>query len=108
MHVLAIQIITRLYFSPPIDPRFWPTVGNGHVATVVYSDTVFMNGLYNGNGTESMRARIPAMTAVNIQSISPNGTARLFVLDMKKGTAIVVNVVLDFVLYSTGQLILEV
>ena len=67
-----------------MDPRFWPTVGNGHVATVVYSDTVFMNGLYNGNGTESRRARIPAMTAVNIQSVSLQGT-RTFMLDMEKG-----------------------
>ena len=74
-----------MYCSPPVDTRFWPTVGNGHVAAVVYSDTVFMNGLYNGNGTESMRARIPAYTSVNIQSISQRQDSRMFTLDMKKG-----------------------
>ena len=74
-----------LYLRPPEDPRFWPTVGNGHVATVAYSDTVFMNGLYNGNGTDSRRARIPAMTAVNIQSISPSAVSLQYILDMKKG-----------------------
>ena len=64
-------------------------MGNGHVATVAYSDTVFMNGLYNGNGTDSRRARIPAMTAINIQSISPNGTYMQYILDMKKGFSLI-------------------
>ena len=31
-----------------LDFRKMAAVGNGHVATVVYSPTVYMNGLYNG------------------------------------------------------------
>ena len=35
-----------------IDYRIMPYVGNGHVATVIFSDSIYMNGLYNGeNGS---------------------------------------------------------
>ncbi|CAG9784083.1 unnamed protein product [Diatraea saccharalis] len=45
-----------------------PSVGNGHVATNVFSDTVYMNGLYNGRGGRSHRARIPAYANVRLNS----------------------------------------
>ncbi|CAF3928914.1 unnamed protein product [Rotaria magnacalcarata] len=32
-----------------LDYRMMPYVGNGHVATVVFSDFIYMNGLYNGD-----------------------------------------------------------
>ncbi|CAF3721880.1 unnamed protein product [Rotaria sordida] len=35
-------------------------VGNGHVATVIFSDFIYMNGLYNGANGTSHRARIPS------------------------------------------------
>ncbi len=31
-----------------LDFRLLAYIGNGHVATVVYSDFIYMNGLYNG------------------------------------------------------------
>ena len=31
-----------------LDFRIMPYIGNGHVATVIFSDLVFMNGIYNG------------------------------------------------------------
>ncbi len=31
-----------------INYRLMPYVGNGHVATVVFSNFIYMNGLYNG------------------------------------------------------------
>ena len=31
-----------------LDFRLLPYIGNGHLATVVYSDYVYMNGFYNG------------------------------------------------------------
>lgn len=35
-----------------LDFRLLPYIGNGHLATVVYSDYVYMNGFYNGeNGS---------------------------------------------------------
>lgn len=41
-------------------PYTFPEVGNGHLASVVLRDTVFMNGLYNGELGKSHRARIPS------------------------------------------------
>ncbi|CAF0972643.1 unnamed protein product [Rotaria sp. Silwood1] len=43
-----------------LDYRMMPYVGNGHVATVVFSDFIYMNGLYNGENGTSHRARIPS------------------------------------------------
>ncbi|CAF1126931.1 unnamed protein product [Adineta steineri] len=43
-----------------IDYRIMPYVGNGHIATVVFSDFIYMNGLYNGENGTSHRARIPS------------------------------------------------
>ncbi|CAF2890823.1 unnamed protein product [Rotaria sp. Silwood2] len=31
-----------------LDFRILPYIGNGHIATVVYSDFIYMSGLYNG------------------------------------------------------------
>lgn len=30
----------------PSNERFMPSIGNGHIAANVFSDTVYMNGLY--------------------------------------------------------------
>ena len=61
------------------------SVGNGHVATVVDSDTVYMNGLYNGGRGESHRARIPSR--INIHAIVPDEgkTVHRFILDTEQG-----------------------
>jgi len=45
------------FCSLPDDEKQVPTIGNGHVATLVYSDTVYMNGLYTGLRGDSHRAR---------------------------------------------------
>ncbi|XP_064602978.1 protein-glucosylgalactosylhydroxylysine glucosidase-like [Liolophura sinensis] len=55
----------------PTDRGLWPTVGNGHIATVVNSDTIHMNGLYNGAQATSHRARIPALIAIEISIAAP-------------------------------------
>jgi len=34
----------------PEELRYFPSVGNGHLATVVNTDTLYLNGLYNGRG----------------------------------------------------------
>ncbi|CAM4963855.1 unnamed protein product [Rotaria socialis] len=46
--------------GPFLDFRLLPYIGNGHLATVVYSDFIYMNGLYNGENGTSHRARIPS------------------------------------------------
>ncbi|XP_049885269.1 protein-glucosylgalactosylhydroxylysine glucosidase [Pectinophora gossypiella] len=54
--------------SLPTDDRFMPSIGNGHLATNIFSDTVYMNGLYNGRQGESRRARIPAWANIRLNS----------------------------------------
>lgn len=56
----------------PSDDRFMPSIGNGHIATNVFSDTVYMNGLYNGRKGESRRARIPAWGNIRLKSTLTN------------------------------------
>ena len=36
-----------------IDFRYMPTLANGHLGFQPYGDTVFLNGLYNGNDGKS-------------------------------------------------------
>lgn len=45
-----------------------PSIGNGHIATNIFSDTVYLNGLYNGRKGESHRARIPAWANIRLNS----------------------------------------
>ncbi|XP_046585029.1 protein-glucosylgalactosylhydroxylysine glucosidase-like [Haliotis rubra] len=69
----------------PSDERLWPEIGNGHVATVVKGDSMFMNGLYNGKERDSHRARLPSTVAVSITSITPSNVTKKFVLDIGRG-----------------------
>lgn len=50
-----------------------PSIGNGQLATGVYTDTVYMNGLYNGELGESHRARIPSQINIRM-SVGANQT----------------------------------
>ena len=54
---LFLVYAIEFFRSLPDDDTQVATVGNGHVATLVYSDTVYINGLYNGVRGESHRAR---------------------------------------------------
>ncbi|XP_047545214.1 protein-glucosylgalactosylhydroxylysine glucosidase [Vanessa atalanta] len=72
--------------SLPSDDRFMPSVGNGHIATNVFSDTVYMNGLYNGRKGESHRARIPAWANIRLKSTLTNHPySPVYSLDTKHG-----------------------
>ncbi|XP_064622218.1 protein-glucosylgalactosylhydroxylysine glucosidase-like isoform X2 [Lineus longissimus] len=69
-------------------PRFMTSVGNGHVGTVIDSDTVLMNGLYNGRHGDSHRARIPSMVSCNITGFHPHQPykpRRAYTLNMMNG-----------------------
>ncbi|XP_077296184.1 protein-glucosylgalactosylhydroxylysine glucosidase-like [Arctopsyche grandis] len=52
--------------SLPTDERYMCSIGNGHVATDVFSDSVYMNGLYNGERGDSHRARVPAWCNIQL------------------------------------------
>ncbi|KAL4217202.1 hypothetical protein ACF0H5_023655 [Mactra antiquata] len=66
--------------------RFRPPIGNGHVATNVLSDAVYMNGLYNGLEDRSSRARLPAFVAIDIDSGNQHSIHRRYILDLYNGT----------------------
>ena len=70
------------------DPRLNPSVGNGYLATTVYSDTVYVSGIFNGRGTKtpSHRARIPSTAAIIVRSnLTSNATHELFRLNVEQG-----------------------
>ncbi|XP_052787604.1 protein-glucosylgalactosylhydroxylysine glucosidase-like [Mya arenaria] len=72
--------------TPPADAKLWPSISNGHVGTVVHSDSVYMNGLYNGNGTTSTRARIPAFTSLDVINFAPDeNVSTTYCLHMNSG-----------------------
>ncbi|CAG4943725.1 unnamed protein product [Colias eurytheme] len=70
----------------PTDDRFMASIGNGHVATNVFSDTIYMNGLYNGRKGESRRARIPAWSNIRLNStLTHHPYSPVYSLDTKRG-----------------------
>nr|XP_022334710.1 protein-glucosylgalactosylhydroxylysine glucosidase-like [Crassostrea virginica] len=67
----------------PRDPRVLPTIGNGHIATVVKTSTLCMNGLYNGYAIKTHRALLPAILIRNV-SIDVDVTSN-YSLDIQNG-----------------------
>lgn len=83
---LTLLLANKLpVFNGSLDYRVMPYVGNGHQASTIFNNAVFLNGLYNGIRGESHRARVPNIH--NFSFISPaNGfTFRQYALDMKNG-----------------------
>jgi len=71
----------------PEDVRLWPSVGNGHISMVAYSQNVSMNGLYNGFMNASHRAAIPFPLLANLTGINNSEAVnRTYVLNTKAGT----------------------
>jgi len=89
------------------DPRLNPSVGNGYLATTVYSDTVYVSGIFNGRGakTPSHRARIPSTAAIIVRSnLTSNATEELFRLNVEQGVfyhrIVVQNLTLEQKIYA--------
>ena len=55
----------------PKEADFLPSVANGNLGTRVHSETVFMNGIYNGYMNSSHRAAIPSTCSFNITGTEP-------------------------------------
>lgn len=71
----------------PEDERLMATVGNGYLATRIYSDSVFVSGVYNGRRREpSHRARIPSTVAIRMSLEDDTvATNTLYSLDVGRG-----------------------
>ncbi|XP_045486467.1 protein-glucosylgalactosylhydroxylysine glucosidase [Pieris rapae] len=73
-------------FTLPSDDHFMPSIGNGHIATNIFSDTVYKNGLYNGRKGESRRARIPSWANIRLNStLTNNPYSPVYRLNTKHG-----------------------
>lgn len=89
-----------MFFSLPTDELEMPSIGNGQLATGIYTDTVYMNGLYNGEKGESHRARIPSQINIRMDVTSNiNAAQQRFILDTEKGQ-IMVKVAYRFYVYT--------
>jgi hypothetical protein len=82
--------------------RLWPSVGNGHVSTVVHSPVVCMNGLYNGYGVTSHRAAIPSPLSANVTAINHRRPLkRFYALDTRKGVFFLHLFILCFISFNS-------
>ena len=70
-----------------INEKLLRSVGNGHIATNVFGDTVFVDGVYNGRLGESHRARLRARHASDFEVVGCTGQQeeRLYILNMESG-----------------------
>ncbi|XP_070540415.1 protein-glucosylgalactosylhydroxylysine glucosidase-like [Ptychodera flava] len=70
-----------------IDTRYMASVGNGHVATVIYSNTTYVNGLYSGQEGFSHRARVPSKNAIRVHfdPFVEKDISRHFILNTEQG-----------------------
>ena len=71
----------------PTDDRLMATIGNGFLATSVFSDSVFVAGVYNGRRREpSHRARVPSSVAIRMSLEDKSiATTTTYSLDVQKG-----------------------
>ncbi|XP_078001372.1 protein-glucosylgalactosylhydroxylysine glucosidase-like [Glandiceps talaboti] len=53
-------------YKLPSNNRYMASVGNGYLSTVVYGNTVYVNGVYNGFLAQSHRARIPSTNSIQV------------------------------------------
>lgn len=71
----------------PTDERLMATIGNGFLATSVFSDSVFVSGVYNGRRREpSHRARVPSTASIRMSLVDKAvTTSTTYSLDVQKG-----------------------
>jgi len=74
--------------SEPVGTEMMASIGNGYVATVVGSDTLYATGVFNGeltNSTDVVRARIPSPLAVDVILNGPKLLLNDSALDLARG-----------------------
>lgn len=53
-----------------VNDRYMPTLASGLIGVSVYSENLFVNGLYNGKGPNSHRAKVPALIMARVRLAS--------------------------------------
>lgn len=59
LFVLSTSQLPRRRDNNQIETKLMPYVGNGHLASTIFDNSIYLNGLYNGAKTDSHRARVP-------------------------------------------------
>lgn len=77
------------FFRLPNDSSRLPTLGNGHIGFTVFAKELYMNGLYNGQGGLSHRARIPNYVNILMEDCARNDEACNFTMNMHHGVFMV-------------------
>lgn len=84
------DVSTEAYiFETPTLPQeacCMPTVGNGYLATTVYSKVIHVNSIYNGRFGDSHRAKIPSTADIHIDSKDKKFNKESFLLNVINGT----------------------
>lgn len=65
-----------------------PTLSNGHIAFVIYDDSIYMNGLYSGFMSNSHKARIPNYSSIQLDKckiLQLNNSRCKYTLDIENG-----------------------
>lgn len=78
-----LKIIFYYFSSLPENHNFMPVLANGHLGFTTFSDSVYMNGFYNGKMGLSHRARIPNYSNIQIKTCQLNKC--IYCLDTKTG-----------------------
>jgi hypothetical protein len=73
-----------LCVSLPDDLNLMPVLSNGHVGFGVFSDSVYMNALYNGHAGLSHRARIPNYANIQLTHCRMSDSCK-YTFNMKYG-----------------------
>lgn len=82
---INFYILVPFYFNLsrfPDDDRFAPPIGNGYLATNLFSDAIYVDGVFNGYRKDSHRARIPSTASIRVTS---EVISDVYCLDMRNG-----------------------
>uniref|UniRef100_A0A182K1P1 Protein-glucosylgalactosylhydroxylysine glucosidase n=1 Tax=Anopheles christyi TaxID=43041 RepID=A0A182K1P1_9DIPT len=87
----------RFQTRPPLpDAAVMPTLANGNIGFVAYGEYVHLNGVYNGLGGKSHRARIPNYGNIQLTSCAPTSPGGVsstctYQLNMRTGKFVTVD-----------------
>ena len=85
-HWERIPFKFQTYNEPGEDQyKQMPTLANGYMGTTAKNTSLYLDGLYNGGGSESHRVRIPSLTAVEAIFSIPTSETRTYTFNARTG-----------------------
>lgn len=85
-HWEKIPYKLQTYNEPGINEHErMPMLSNGFLGTTVKNTSVYIDGLYNGVGSESHRVRVPSLTAVEAIFVIPSSEITTYTFNCRSG-----------------------